>query len=112
MSYYSKANQRLPLFNYGKNKEESIMITKYIDEMNKDISHPNNIKENSNEEEQQTTKSHNYNTRSTNKVKTHKLHMIEDDKLFGAVEYEKCVNKALKEALNENEKVSLISPFF
>jgi hypothetical protein len=107
MSNYAKLNQRLPIFDYGKNKEDTTMLSKYIDESQGFGTNTNNIDSNHHtEEERKVTKSHNYNTRSNNKLETRKLHLIENDELFGTIEYTKLVLKALKEAIGENEKVS------
>ena len=61
------------------------------------------------DEEKKNFKTHNYNTRSKEEYK--KIHMSEDDQSYGNIEYTKCVVKALKEALQENEKVSVNFPF-
>jgi hypothetical protein len=110
MSNIAKLNQKLPILNYNRNKNDTLMITKYVDSTNKGGQISNNIDNNINEEERKTTKSHNYNTRSANKIVARNIHLIEDDELFGDIEHSKCVWNALKDALSDNEKVSINIP--
>jgi hypothetical protein len=105
MSNYTKLNQRLPLFNYNKSKEDSLLTT-YLDEVNQ-----GNLADYTLEEEKKITKNHNYNTRRRNRIVSGKLHLINEDELFGTIEHSKCMKKALEEALDENEKVSFTIPY-
>jgi hypothetical protein len=104
MSNYTKMNQQLPIFTFGKGKDESL-LAKYLDEgIQSNIFI--NLDHNPNEEERKYTKSHGYNTRSTNRVVTMKIRRVDNDKVFADLECRKVLENALKEAIGENDKVS------
>jgi hypothetical protein len=102
MSNITKPNQKLPIFNYNKNKGDSDMITKYLNDTNKATSANS---DQSSDEEKNFTKSHLYST--NDKIVSKQIHFVEDEELFATIEHNKCVMNALKEALNDNDKVRI-----
>jgi hypothetical protein len=93
----SNTKSKLPLSYLRKNKEDTV-LTKYLTHSGILITNPDNFCQ-----EEVKNKTHGYNTRSKEE---RKFPIIEDDEVLSNIEYTKIVVKALKEALEENEKVS------
>ena len=93
----SNTKSKLPISFLRKNKEDTV-LTKYLTNSGILNINPDNFCE-----EEVKSKTHGYNTRSKEE---RKFPIIEDDEVLSNIEYTKIVVKALKEALEENEKVS------
>jgi hypothetical protein len=96
----SNSRPKLPISFIKKNKDEAV-LTKYL--AKPVIMKPNS--DNFCEEDEIKNKAHGCNRRRKEERKTS---IIEDDEMFSNIEYTKIVVKALKEALEENENVSIL----
>jgi hypothetical protein len=96
----SNTKPKLPISSFRKIKDEQVS--------NKNLSKSAIIEtdsDNFGEDDEIHNKTHAYNVRNKDE---RKLHLTEEEEIFSNIEYTKTVVKALKEALEENEKVSLL----